>query len=239
MKKQSLTNDKTQKTPKNNEELALKRKNDGADIVANIKLAHIDEYDELETYKKLLKKRRRRLVGRIFTFLLLLVVLPVMIFLTSIVIDKNGKHNFFGYTYYVVATPSMYPEIKVNDCVVLKHVSSREELHVGDDIGYINASGVVIVHRIMAIETNSSGEIVYKTKGINNANYDQLAVSFDSIVGKRVATMHILGNSIVFFRSTAGIIMLVLIFASIIAGFYFAFRLSENIKYVDQVTKKE
>ena len=216
-----------------------KMQSDGAKAAAEIKIAQIDAYDELETYKKLLKKRRRRLIGRIFTFLLLLIIAPVMIFTFAVVIDKNGKHDFFGYGFYVVATPSMEPDIMVNDCVILKHISSKEELAIGDDIGYINSKGIVVVHRIMSIETNSSGELVYKTKGINNSNYDQLAVSFDSIVGKRVSTMRVFGNTIVFFRSTAGIIMLVTIFVALVTAFYFAFRLSENIKYVDKINKKD
>ena len=211
----------------------------GAEVVAGIKLAHIDAYDEVETYKRLLKKRRRRLIGRLFTFLLLLIIAPVMVFLTSLIIDQNGKHNFFGYTYFVVATDSMEPEIMVNDCVILKHVSSEEELKIGDDIGYVNENGLVIVHRIMDIETDSAGRTLYKMKGINTSQYDALKVSFDSVVGKRVATLSVLGNTIVFFRTTGGIITLVVIFASIITAFYFAFRLSENIKYVEQVTKKE
>lgn len=212
---------------------------DGALVVASLKKTQIDEYDELETYKKFVKKRRKRLIGRIVTFVLLLVIAPLMIFLGSVVIDKNGKHDFFGYNFFIVVSDSMEPDIMVNDCVALKHVSSSDELEIGNDIGYIDTSGRVIVHRITHIQVGEDGEKIFKTKGINTTQHDVFTVKFEDIIGKKCATLRVLGNSVVFFRSPVGIAVLVTIFIIVFAGFYVAFRLSENITYVDQVTKKQ
>ena len=204
---------------------------------AELKQSQIDSYDELENYKKLLKTRKKRLIARIVTFAVLIIIMPFLIFLGTIIIDQNGRHNFFGYTYYVVATNSMEPEINVNDCVVIKKVPSIEELKVGDDIGYIDASGNVIVHRIMDIRTGDSGDLEFITGGINNPSYDQQRVTADKVVGKRMATLKILGNAIVFFRTVPGIIVMVMILVVLVGGFYLLFRFTENIKHVEIVEK--
>ncbi len=204
-------------------------------VVATIKKNQIDAYDELENYKRLVKKRRKRLIARIFTFLLLLIVAPVMIFLGTIIIDKNSRHDFFGYNFYIVITESMEPEIMVNDCVVLNKVTDVYSLKVGDDIGYINDKGEIIVHRIEKIIETASGSLEFETGGINNLSSDQKRVGFEQVVGKRIATLSKLGNAVVFFRSTPGIILFVVIFVGVIAAFYVAFSLSENIKYIENV----
>ena len=204
-------------------------------VVASIKQRQIDSYDELENYKKLLKKRKRRLIARIFTFLLLLIVAPSMIFIGTIIIDKNSRHDFFGFNFYIIATESMEPEIMVDDCVVLSKVSDVYSLKIGDDIGYINDQGDIVVHRIEKIIETASGSLEFETGGINNLSNDQKRVGFEQIVGKRIATLRTLGNAIVFFRSIPGIILFFTIFAGVMLAFYVAFRLSENIKYIENV----
>lgn len=209
---------------------------EASEVVATIKQTQIDKYDELESYKRLRKKRTKRLIARLVVFAVLMVLLPVIIFLCSIVIDKNSQHNFFGKSYYLVVSNSMEPEIKVNDLVVLKKVKNTAELNVGDDIGYINDDGQVVVHRIIAKDTNNyMGQVQYYTKGVNNVGADRVAVQQDQIVGVRVATHHGLGQMLTFFRSTGGIVVLVLILGTIIAGFIVAFKFTEDIRYVPDV----
>lgn len=203
-------------------------------VVAGLKRNQIDAYDELESYKKLLKKRKKRLIARIITFLVLLIVAPIMIFFGTIIIDRNGKHDFFGLTFYIVISNSMEPEIKVNDCVVLKKVKS-ENLNIGDDVGYINQQGKVVVHRIVDIVESDSGMRQFVTAGINNSSSDQMYVPFDSIVGKRVSTMHSLGNVVIFFRSAGGIVLLIFMFLAIVGGFFVAFKFSEDIRYIETI----
>lgn len=217
------------------------RLNDAGKVVASIKRTQIDSYDELESYKLLLKKKRKKLVARIFTFLFLLIIAPILIFFTSIIIDRDGKHSFFGVNFYIVATNSMEPEIMVNDFVVLKKVDDVDSLKIGDDIGYINEKGQVIIHRIIDIKEESQGEEIYKkfvTKGINNDYSDQLMVEYEDIVGIRTKTLHMLGDVIMFFRSPWGIAVMVLILIGVIAGFSIAFRMSELITHVSQVDGK-
>ncbi len=225
------------RTAKNRSEASVMQSmqiDDAGKLIAGLKKSQIDTYDELESYKKLVKKRKKRLFFRIFTFLMLLVIMPIVIFFGTIIIDKNGKHDFFGLTYYIVVSNSMEPQIHVNDCVVLKKVKNISDLKVGDDIGYINQQGKVVVHKIVDIIIEN-GISKFVTAGINNPSNDQMYVTNENIVGKRISTLHTLGNAIVFFRSPGGIILLIALFASIVGGFYFAFKLSEDIRYVEQI----
>lgn len=203
--------------------------------VAEIKQKQIDSFDELENYKRILKKRKKRLLARILTVLMLLIIAPVMIFLGTIIIDKNYKHDFLGYSFYVVATHSMKPEIMPNDGVVLKKVTDAAVLKVGDDIGYINDDGEVVVHRIVKIIDTPSGSLQFEMKGINNPSSDQKRVNFEQIVGLRVHTLKVLGNILVFFRTVPGIILFFVMFSSVMAIFYFIFKITDNIQYVEHV----
>lgn len=205
--------------------------------IATIKQKQIDKYDELESYKNLLKKRNKRLVARIFTFILLLIIAPVMIFWGTVILDKNGRHDFFGYNLYVVISESMEPDIMVNDCVILKKVDDIDSLAVGDYVGYINSQGKIVVHQIVLIRENINGITEFETKGINNISSDQMRVGFEQIVGKHVKTIGWLGNLIVFFRSTVGLILFIVLFICAMLGFFLAFRLSENITYIENVEK--
>lgn len=223
----------------NNEEVdnSLDVEKTASRTVATIKQKQIDKYDELESYKKLLKKRKKCLIARIFTFILLLIIAPVMIFLGTVILDKNGRHDFFGYNLYVVISESMEPDIMVNDCVILKKVDDIESLEVGDYVGYVNSQGKIVVHQIVQIRENLNGITEFETKGINNLSSDQMRVGFEQIVGKHVKTIRWLGNLIVFFRSTVGLILFIVLFIGAMLGFFMAFRLSENITYIENVEK--
>ena len=210
----------------------------GDELVASIKKTQIDASDELFAYKNLLKKRKKKLAIRLMVFAILIILLPFFIFVGSMIVDKNGRHNFFGYTFFIIVSESMQPEIMVNDCVILKKVNSADELQIGDDIGYIDSSsGKVVVHRIIGIDTTAGG-VKYTTKGINMATSDTIPVTFDAIVGKRVTTARAFGNVVVFFRSTAGLIVFAVIFLIVVAAFYISFRFTENITYIDGANRE-
>lgn len=201
--------------------------------VATIKKKQIDKFDELENYKRLLKRRKKHLFGRIATIIMLLIIAPVMIFLGSTIVDRDGRHDFFGYSFYIVISQSMEPEIMVDDCVVLSKVTDVNLLTIGDDIGYINDYGEVVVHRIVRIEEAESGGLCFETRGINNQSSDQKLVGYEQIVGKRVSTLSWLGSMVVFFRSPVGIVTFLAMVALITIGFILAFKHSENIKYIE------
>lgn len=229
-KKQTIVTESATKS-----ELQTIELNNAGKVVASLKKQQIDSYDELENYKRLLKKRKKRLVARLLIFMLLIIIAPILLFFTTIIIDNKSRHDFFGYNFYIVATDSMVPEINVNDGIILKNVTDIDSLKVGDDIGYVNDKGAVIIHRINGIHYSPSGDKQFITKGVNNASADQLIVEFEQVVGIKVKVLPTVGKMVVFFRSPGGIVLFVSMFIATIVGFYIAFAKSENIKYIENV----
>lgn len=91
--------------------------------------------------------------------------------------------SLFGYTYSVVPTDSMEPEIMVGDSVIAKKVDF-EELEIGNDIIYhyvTDKIDIFIVHRIIREEDGG-----FITQGINNNSEDDVLVTEDNYVAKVV-----------------------------------------------------
>lgn len=200
--------------------------------VASIIKTQADEYDEMVAYKNLRQKRKRKVALRILLYALIIILVPIMVFFTIIVISPTKGHNFFGYTFYIVATESMEPELMVGDCIVVKKVSSPEELQVGSDITFVRSTdGEVVTHRIIEVQKDGSS-YKYVTKGINRKTADETPVEFENVLGKRVANLAFLGQTVTFFRSALGVVVMVLIFMAIVVGFIISFRMSEDIKAI-------
>ena len=201
--------------------------------IAALKKSQIDNYDELESYKKLRTKRIKKAWVRIAVWFLALFLIPVFVFFTIIMVNPRAGHNLFGYTFYIVASESMKPVFDKGDCIIIKNVKSREDVKVGDDITFIRKSdGEIVTHRIIYTITNDDGEIEYITRGVHNNTADPGSVEFENIIGVRVKTAHVLGQTVTFFRTPYGIVIFVLIFVLMISGFYFSFKISNDIRAV-------
>lgn len=201
--------------------------------IAALKKSQIDNYDELESYKKLRKKRIKKAFARIGVWCLVLLLMPVFVFFTIMMINPRAGHNLFGYTFFIVASESMKPDFDKGDCVIVKNVKSREDVNIGDDITFIRKSdGEIVTHRIISIITNSDGEEEYVTRGIHNNTADPGSVSFENIIGVKVKTAHVLGQVVTFFRTPYGIVTFIIIFVLMISGFYFSFKVSNDIRAV-------
>jgi signal peptidase I len=100
---------------------------------------------------------------------------------------KNGDMmSIFGYTYSVVPTNSMEPEINVGDSVI-GHKVKYDSLNIGDDIIYHYVTedyDIFVVHRIIRYEEG----LGFKTKGINNQLEDEGYVTKDNFIAKAVWT---------------------------------------------------
>ena len=79
-----------------------------------------------------------------------------------------------------IETPSMTPKLKVGDAVVLDKTANKDKLKEKDIIAYENDEGVIVIHRI--INVNSDGTFI--TKGDYNNTSDPLYVKKDQVVGK-------------------------------------------------------
>lgn len=191
-----------------------------------------DYYDEMVGYKNLRKKRLKRAITRVILWFFVIVLLPIMVFFTIVVFSSNSGHSFFGYTFYLVESNSMMPEFEMGDIIVVKTSFTMDEIQRGTDITFVRESdGKIITHRVQKYEDDEDGR-EYTTRGIHNVLNDENTVNYNNIIGVKVAVAHTLGQMVTFFRSTIGIIVLVLTFGAIVFGIYVSFRLSNDIRAV-------
>lgn len=101
----------------------------------------------------------------------------------------------FGYTQAVVLSPSMEPEIKVNDLVV----THRENDYQVDDIVMFAEDGGTVTHRIIAVTEGG-----YITRGDANPSPDP-EIDKSAVIGRVSLVIPKAGKLIRFVRSPAGI----------------------------------
>lgn len=130
---------------------------------------------------KLIKKIYQWIVSGL---IVLFFSLTVYVLVAGTIAMKNKEMiSLFGYTYSVVPTDSMEPEIMVGDSVIAKKVDF-EELEIGNDIIYhyvTDKLDIFIVHRIIREEDGG-----FITQGINNNSEDDVLVTEDNYVAKVV-----------------------------------------------------
>ena len=205
----------------------------GGEEIASLKKNNIDKFDELESYKNLRSKRKKRAWIRAVVWLLVILVSPIIVFFSLVIVNPTTGANFFGYTFYIVESESMRPVFDINDCIVVKHLKSKDEVQIGTDICFVRKSdGKIVTHRVIDITENEMGEIEYITRGVHNPVADDGSVAFENIVGKRVAVLSVLGHVVMFFRTWVGILVFLLIFVLIIFGFVLSFKYSNDIRAI-------
>ena len=196
-----------------------------------ILVPEIDNLDELSSYKSLRRKRIKLAVTRACIWLLSLIILPLMVFLSVMVFSSNKGHNFFGVTYYLVTSDSMEPEINQWDMIVVKSDFTIEDIDIGSDITFLREfDGKIVTHRVTSFEDTESGRM-YTTKGVNNIFYDE-PVNFNNVLGVKKAVKPILGDIVVFFRSVPGMIVMFSFFGLVMAGIFISFKVSNDIRAV-------
>lgn len=117
------------------------------------------------------------LIGTIFIDAVL--VITILLFAVVVFSRIQGKTpEVFGYSFYVVVTGSMEPEIHVGDLIVVKE-TDKADIKVGDDILFytdddywISQNIERVVHRVIAID-DTGEEISFTTKGVANLSADR------------------------------------------------------------------
>ncbi|GAA1166631.1 hypothetical protein GCM10009584_04510 [Ornithinimicrobium humiphilum] len=83
--------------------------------------------------------------------------------------------HFLGYERYVITGGSMSGSIEKGS-VVFEKARPVEELAVGDVITYLPPAGsgatTLVTHRIVEIDTDDAGQLVFRTQGDANADVD-------------------------------------------------------------------
>ena len=129
-------------------------------------------------------KKITKVIVNVFTCLLLLVLILVIYGKLVITFGDNKYPNYFGYTFFEVASGSMEPALHINDVVLVKITS--ENLKKGDIIAF-QGEGAIITHRILFID----GEII-TVKGDNNNVVDK-PIMVNQVIGKIVKIFPELG----------------------------------------------
>lgn len=168
-------------------------------------------------------KRIIKIFVNIFTWLLLLLLALVIYGKLVVTFGDNTYPNYFGYTFFEVASGSMKPTLKINDVIVVK--IGRDNLKKGDIIAF-QGEDAIITHRILFIEGN-----IITVKGDNN-----------SVVDKPIVVEQVIGKIVKVFPKM-GIWKKVIVEPKILFGIFitlllFDFALSYNGKQVLKEKKK-
>ncbi len=154
---------------------------------------------------------------KVLSYLCLIVLFLIAIFLiiyilSSQVARSKGEYPYFNL--YTIVSPSMEPNIKVYDVILVKRVKNESDLKIGDVITFhtnvYNTGGYTVTHRIYDIIKAEDGT-KYITKGDNNQRPDDGEISFKDIVGKEQFKIAGLGRIQFFVSSKLGWLFVILI----------------------------
>lgn len=109
--------------------------------------------------------------------------------------------QFLGYSWAIVLTGSMEPNIMTNDMIVIKRC---DEYQVGDVISFKvdnpEYGGMPITHRIVEI-SEVEGRKTYITQGDANPVRDEDTIYYENILGKTVKVITITNKLITWIRT--------------------------------------
>ncbi len=115
---------------------------------------------------------------------------------------------------YTIVSPSMVPNIKVLDVVIIKRVEKEEDIKKGDVITFNSTdyrySGVTVTHRVIKIDQTNEGKYLYTTKGDANNTTDASRATFDNIYGKVILTIPKIGYIQYFLSNMLGWTLIVI-----------------------------
>ena len=158
-------------------------------------------------------------VAKVFLYAVFVffIFLGIVLATYAIGVNKNIKSGNYEpplYSAYVIISPSMHPNIKVNDAVIVKRVNVNK-LKRGDIITFNSTdsrfSGATITHRIVDIIKDSNNNLTFRTKGDNNNVVDATLVRKKDLVGKVILRIPLIGYIQYFLSTSFGWIMIIVI----------------------------
>jgi len=115
---------------------------------------------------------------------ILLMVLVLVIYGKVAMTFNNTFPNYFGYTFFEVASGSMEPTLQIDDVILVK--ITKENLAKGDIIAFVS-DNTVITHRIIYMEGDT-----LTVKGDNNNIVDK-PITTNQVIGKIIKVFPKLG----------------------------------------------
>lgn len=170
------------------------------------------------------KNGKKRLHGVISVLGLILAglffAMAIFVFIVTLKAKNENKvPTFFGYSFSIVVTNSMEPDIAVGELLIVKN-ADIESVSEGEVVVFTGLSGEVagerIVHKVIEKGTDEEG-IYLITQGINNAVPDADKVRAGNFVGISAGHSLFLGRAVIFlFRAESVLFILLLAVLSVI-----------------------
>lgn len=199
-----------------------------------------------------MKKINAFFSNKIFKFifnLLRFVVYGFLIVYVAFTLFQRFTNNssFYGYRLFNVATGSMIPVYNINDVIIVKETDVIT-LKVGDDVAYkgtrAGLEGKIITHRIIKIEEDVNGKLIFFTQGVNSA-YGDPSITGEQILGKVEGKLFFINELNHVVKSNLGFFFLVfcplvLVIALEIAQSVIEYKLEKNeIQEISSKKKKD
>jgi signal peptidase I len=158
-------------------------------------------------------RARSRFTGFLLYAALIAAVLGAYLFHNG---TDGAPQDFLGYSAMTVLTPSMQGEIPMGSLVVTKKVD-RSALNVGDDITFLKKDKTTVTHRIVEVFANyeGTGEIAFRTKGVENDYTDRDIVMGYNVIGKVIFHSQAAGRAVSFVK---GHVIVIAVMAALLVG---------------------
>lgn len=163
------------------------------------------------------KIKKSLLIFNTIIYTLLLAISLIVIISIAIAKTKGEQPHIFGFTFHIVITDSMTPEINIGDFIIAEK-ADKDSIQIGDNIIFISPDpalkGITIVHKVIE-KTNENGQIQFTTKGIKEgAPTDTYPVK--TIIGKYKAKSVFIGTIYNFISKMENILFSAFIFTFIV-----------------------
>jgi signal peptidase len=172
-------------------------------------------------------KKKVTIAHRIWTVvgvILCIILVPMLILNLTLIVksytNSSEVPSVGGYLPMIVLTDSMYPNIQSGDLIIC-HTVDPEEVEIGDTIAFFDPAGngsSVVTHQVIDVVTEE-GELKFQTKGINNNAADASLVPADNLVGEYQFRIAGAGNIAMFFQTTTGLIVCVVVPLILLVGY--------------------
>ena len=150
-----------------------------------------------------------KILKKIVIILSLIIMIPILfvnlVILANAWLKPNEVPGFFGWKPFIVLSGSMETEINAGDIVITKEVNPKI-LKKGDIIAF-KKGNIVTTHRIIEMEMENNGNVVFSTKGDNNNTEDDFKVYSNEIEGIFKFKIKKLGNVAMFIQTPIGMVV--------------------------------
>ncbi len=139
----------------------------------------------------------------------------------------------------IVDGNSMTPVLRSGDLLLYRGVDQKTVSNGTLIIYFSGQTGIatldymvrpIVVHRIVAIVTQSDGTVYYRTKGDNNQDNDPALVRYDQVLGTPVDDVPVVGTLVLFVKSPQGLIFLIAAATFLYLNRYERFRVIDRRK---------